>query len=226
MPYTTRESADAVVLTPAGPAAAAVIWLHGLGADGFDFVPIVDELRLPATLPVRFVFPHAAPRPVTINNGYVMRAWYDIKGFGPERAEDDAGIRESEGIVQRYIEQEIAQGIPASKIVIAGFSQGGAIALQTALRHQQRLAGVMALSTYLPLAASLAAEASAANRDVPILMCHGVHDPVVPVQMGEASRNALQALDYRIEWRTYPMEHSVCMEEVLDLSTWLQARLA
>lgn len=226
MPYTTRESADAVVLTPAGPAAAAVIWLHGLGADGFDFVPIVDELRLPATLPVRFVFPHAAPRPVTINNGYVMRAWYDIKGFGPERAEDDAGIRESEGIVQRYIEQEIAQGIPASKIVIAGFSQGGAIALQTALRYQQRLAGVMALSTYLPLAASLAAEASAANRDVPILMCHGVHDPVVPVQMGEASRNALQALDYRIEWRTYPMEHSVCMEEVLDLSTWLQARLA
>lgn len=226
MPYTTRESADAVVLTPADPAAAAVIWLHGLGADGFDFVPIVDELRLPATLPVRFVFPHAAPRPVTINNGYVMRAWYDIKGFGPERAEDDAGIRESEGIVTRYIEQEIAQGIPASKIVIAGFSQGGAIALQTALRYQQRLAGVMALSTYLPLAASLSAEASAANGDVPILMCHGVHDPVVPVQMGEASRDALKGLDYRIEWRTYPMEHSVCMEEVLDLSTWLQARLA
>ncbi|GFE78249.1 carboxylesterase [Steroidobacter agaridevorans] len=226
MPYTTRESADAVVLTPAAPAAAAVIWLHGLGADGFDFVPIVDELRLPATLPVRFIFPHAAPRPVTINNGYVMRAWYDIKGFGPERAEDDAGIRESEGVVQRYIEQEIAQGIPASKIVIAGFSQGGAIALQTALRYQQRLAGVMALSTYLPLAASLSAEASDANRDVPILMCHGVHDPVVPVQMGEASRDALKALDYLIEWRTYPMEHSVCMEEVLDLSTWLQARLA
>ena len=226
MPYTTRETADAVVLTPAGPAVAAVVWLHGLGADGFDFVPIVDELRLPATLPVRFIFPHAAPRPVTINNGYVMRAWYDIKGFGPERAEDDVGIRESEGVVQRYIEQEIAQGIPASKIVIAGFSQGGAIALQTALRYRQRLAGVMALSTYLPLAATLSAEASAANRDVPILMCHGLHDPVVPVQMGEASRDALQALDYRIEWRTYPMEHSVCIEEVVDLSKWLQARLA
>lgn len=226
MPYTTRESADAVVLTPPGPAVAAVIWLHGLGADGFDFVPIVDELRLPATLPVRFIFPHAAPRPVTINNGYVMRAWYDIKGFGPERAEDDAGIRESEGIVMRYIEQEIAQGIPASKIVIAGFSQGGAIALQAALRYRQRLAGVMALSTYLPLAASLPAEASAANRDVPILMCHGVHDPVVPAQMGEASRDALQGLGYRIEWRTYPMEHSVCMEEVVELSKWLQARLA
>lgn len=226
MPHTTRESADAVILTPAAAPVAAVIWLHGLGADGFDFAPIVDELRLPATLPVRFVFPHAAPRPVTINNGYVMRAWYDIKGFGPERAEDDAGIRESEGVVKRYIEQEIAQGIPAGKIVIAGFSQGGAIALQTALRYPQRLAGVMALSTYLPLAASLPAEASAANRDVPILMCHGVHDPVVPMQMGEASRDALQLLGYHIEWRSYAMEHSVCMEEVVDISNWLQARLA
>jgi phospholipase/carboxylesterase len=226
MTYTTRESPEAVVLTPAAAPVAAVIWLHGLGADGFDFAPIVDELRLPATLPVRFIFPHAAPRPVTINNGYVMRAWYDIKGFGPERAEDDAGIRESEAVVKRYIEQEIAQGIPPGKIVIAGFSQGGAIALQTALRYQQRLAGVMALSTYLPLAGSLPAEASAANRDVPILMCHGVRDPVVPPQMGEASRDALQVLGYRVEWRTYPMEHSVCMEEIADLSKWLQARLA
>lgn len=226
MPYTTRESAEAVVLTPNTTPVATVIWLHGLGADGFDFVPIVDELRLPATLPVRFIFPHATPRPVTINNGYVMRAWYDIKGFGPERAEDDAGIRESEGVVKRYIEQEIAAGIPASKIVIAGFSQGGAIALQTGVRYQQRLAGVMALSTYLPLRASVAAEASAANRDVPILMCHGVHDPVVPAQMGEASRDALQGLGYRIEWHTYPMEHSVCMEEVVEISKWLQARLS
>jgi len=226
MPYTTRESADAVVLTPATAPVAAVIWLHGLGADGFDFVPIVDELRLPPTLPVRFIFPHAAPRPVTINNGYVMRAWYDIKGFGPERAEDEAGIRESEAVVKRYIEQEIAQGIPAGKIVLAGFSQGGAIALQAALRQQQRLAGVMALSTYLPLAASLPTEASAANRDVPILMCHGVQDPVVPAKMGEASRDALQMLGYSIEWRSYPMEHSVCMEEVADISKWLQARLS
>jgi phospholipase/carboxylesterase len=225
MPYTTRESADAVVLTPDKAPAATVIWLHGLGADGFDFVPIVDELRLLATLPVRFIFPHAASRPVTINNGYVMRAWYDIKGFGPERAEDDAGIRESEGVVKRYIEQEIAQGIPASKIVIAGFSQGGAIALQAGLRYQQRLAGIMALSTYLPLGASLAAEAAAANRDVPILMCHGVHDPIVPAQMGEASRDVMQGLGYRIEWYTYPMEHSVCMEEVAEISKWLQTRL-
>jgi phospholipase/carboxylesterase len=226
MPYSTQQSADAVVLTPASAPTAAVIWLHGLGADGFDFVPIVDELRLPASLPVRFIFPHAAQRPVTINNGYVMRAWYDITGFGPNRAEDDAGIRQSEGVVKQYIEQQIAQGIPANKIVIAGFSQGGAIALQTGVRYPQRLAGVMALSTYLPLRASVATEASNDNRDVPILMCHGTHDPVVPVQMGEASRAVLEGLGYRIEWHAYPMEHSVCMEEVAEISRWLQSRLA
>lgn len=225
MPYSTQESADAVVLTPATPPAAAVIWLHGLGADGFDFVPIVDELRLPASLPVRFIFPHATPRPVTINNGFVMRAWYDIKGFGPERAEDDAGIRESEGVVKKYIEQQIAQGIAADKIVIAGFSQGGAIALQTGVRYSQRLAGIMALSTYLPLRASVAKEASAANRDVPILMCHGAQDPIVPLQLGEGSRDMLQTLGYRIEWHAYPMEHSVCLEEIAAISQWLQARL-
>lgn len=226
MPYSTNESADAVVLTPESTPTAAVIWLHGLGADGFDFVPIVEELHLPASVPVRFIFPHARPRPVTINNGFVMRAWYDIKGFGPERAEDDAGIRESEGVVKQYIEEQIAQGIPANRIVIAGFSQGGAVALQTAVRYPQRLAGVMALSTYLPLRASVAKEASDANRDIPILMCHGVRDPVVGLQMGEASRDVLQGLGYRIEWHTYPMEHSVCMEEVVDIAKWLQARLA
>lgn len=225
MLYSTQESADAVVLTPTSSPNAAVIWLHGLGADGHDFVPIVPELRLPAPLAARFIFPHAAPRPVTINNGYVMRAWYDIKGFGPDRAEDDAGLRESEGVVKQYIEQQIAQGIPASRIVIAGFSQGGAIALQTGLRYEQRLAGIMALSTYLPLRASVAKEASAANRDVPILMCHGTYDPVVAPQMGEASRDLLQGLGYRIDWRSYPMEHSVCMEEVVEISRWLQARL-
>lgn len=226
MPYSTQESAEAVVLSPDQPPVATVIWLHGLGADGFDFVPIVNELRLPASLPVRFIFPHATPRPVTINNGFVMRAWYDIKGFGPDRAEDDAGIRESEGVVKRYIEHQIAQGIAADKIVIAGFSQGGAIALQTGVRYPQRLAGIMALSTYLPLRATLAQEASAANRDVPILMCHGTHDPIVIPQMGEASRDALQAQGYRIDWRSYPMEHSVCLEEVNDISHWLQTRLA
>lgn len=225
MPHSTRESADAVELIPDTTATAAVIWLHGLGADGFDFVPIVQELRLPASMPVRFIFPHARTRPVTINNGFVMRAWYDIKGLGPGRAEDDAGIRESEGVVKQYIEQQIAQGIPASRIVLAGFSQGGAIALQTALRYPQRLAGVLALSTYLPLHASVSAEASGANRDVPVLMCHGSYDPVVPLQLAEASRDILQGLGYRIEWQTYPMEHSVCMEEVAAISTWLQDRL-
>jgi phospholipase/carboxylesterase len=226
MPHTTQESADAVVLNPSAPARSAVIWLHGLGADGSDFVPIVNELRLPETLAARFIFPHATPRPVTINNGFVMRAWYDITGFGPERAEDDAGIRESDGVVRKYIEQQIAQGIAADKIVIAGFSQGGAIAFQTGLRYPQRLAGIMALSTYLPLRASVANEASAANRDVPILMCHGTHDGVVPPLLGETSRDILLNLGYRIEWRSYPMAHQVCLEEVMDISKWLRERLS
>jgi phospholipase/carboxylesterase len=225
MSYVTRESADAVVVTPQIPPTAAVIWLHGLGADGFDFVPIVSELRLPESLPVRFIFPHATPRPVTINNGFVMRAWYDIKGFGPERPEDEAGIRESEGVVRQYMEQQIAQGIAADRIILAGFSQGGAIALQTGLRYPQRLAGIMALSTYLPLRATVAQEASQANRDVPILMCHGTYDPVVVPQMGEMSRDILRGLGYSIEWHSYPMEHSVCMDEIADISRWLQARL-
>jgi phospholipase/carboxylesterase len=225
MAYTSHESADAVVLNPSVTASSAVIWLHGLGADGSDFVSIVNELHLPTTLAARFIFPHATPRPVTINNGFVMRAWYDITGFGPDRAEDDVGIRESDIVVRKYIEQQIAQGIPASKIVLAGFSQGGAIAFQTGLRYPQRLAGIMALSTYLPLRASVANEASAANRDVPILMCHGSHDGVVPPTLGETSRDILLKLGYHIEWRSYPMAHQVCMEEVMDISKWLQQRL-
>jgi phospholipase/carboxylesterase len=225
MPYKTTQSAENVVLDSATPADAAVIWLHGLGADGFDFVPIVEELRLPAAMAVRFIFPHARPRPVTINNGFVMRAWYDITGLGADRKEDDAGIRQSAEVVRGYISQENARGIASERIVIAGFSQGGAIALQAALRHPQRLGGVMALSTYLPLRDTLAAEGTAANKDVPILMCHGVRDPMLPVTLGSASRDLLQSLGYQVEWKTYPMEHSVCMEEVLDISKWLQARL-
>jgi phospholipase/carboxylesterase len=226
MPYTSRQSAENVVLDPPSPPDAAVIWLHGLGADGFDFVPIVEELRLPPTLAVRFIFPHARQRPVTINGGYVMRAWYDITSLGPDRVEDEAGIRESAQVVRGYIEQENARGIASERIVLAGFSQGGAIAFQAALRHPQRLAGVMALSTYLPLRQTLAAEASPANRDVPILMCHGVRDGVLPAALGSASRDFLQSLGYTVEWKAYPMEHSVCIEEVLDISKWLQARLA
>lgn len=224
MPYTIDETDSAVTLEPATPATAAVIWLHGLGADGHDFVPIVDELKLPQSLAVRFIFPHATPRPVTINNGYVMRAWYDIKGLNREGPEDDAGIRESQEVVRRYIEAENAKGIPASRIVIAGFSQGGAIALQAALRHHEPLAGVMALSTYLPLHASLAREASSSNRSIPILMCHGIQDNVVAMRMGEWSRDQLQQHGYSVEWHAYPMPHSVCIEEVLDISRWLQTR--
>lgn len=226
MPYTQHETADAVVLSPAQRPSAAVIWLHGLGADGFDFVPIAHELRLPASLPVRFVFPHATQRPVTINNGYVMRAWYDIFGFGPERAEDAAGIQASATAISQYIAQQVDAGISEERIVIAGFSQGGAMALHLGLRHPQRLAGVLALSTYLPLRASLANEASQANRETPILMCHGTRDAIVPHTFGNASREFLQSQGYAVEWRSYPMEHSVCMEEVVDVSNWLQARLA
>jgi phospholipase/carboxylesterase len=226
MPYTTHESAEHVVLEPATTADAAVIWLHGLGADGYDFVPIVEELRLPPSMAVRFIFPHARPRAVTINNGFVMRAWYDITGLGPDRKEDDAGIRESATVVNQYVQQENARGVESKRIVIAGFSQGGAIALQAALRYPERLAGVMALSTYLPLRDSLVAEASPANRDVPILMCHGLRDQMLPVTMGKSSRDMLVSLGYQVEWQSYPMEHSVCMEEVLDISKWLQARLA
>ena len=226
MPYTTHESEESVVLEPATTADATVIWLHGLGADGHDFVPLVPELRLPPSLAVRFIFPHARPRPVTINNGYVMRAWYDITSVGPDRKEDDAGIRESAGVVNGYIEQQNAGGIDTDRIVIAGFSQGGAIALQAGLRCPKRLAGIMALSTYLPLRDTVAAEAAPANREVPILMCHGLRDGMVPATLGKASRDELVSLGYPVEWQAYPMEHQVCMEEVLDISKWLQARLA
>jgi phospholipase/carboxylesterase len=193
--------------------AAAVIWLHGLGADGHDFEPIVPELELPK--PVRFVFPHAPVRPVTINQGMRMRAWYDIFQFGGG-PEDEAGIRESQKLVDQLIAAE-----KGKKIVLAGFSQGGAIVLQAALRHPQALAGVMALSTYLPLSATLAAEASEANRKVPIFMAHGQFDDIIPIRRAEASRDALQGLGYSVEWHTYPMPHSVCAAEIADISAFL-----
>jgi phospholipase/carboxylesterase len=226
MSHTVKETESAVTLEPASNATAAVIWMHGLGADGYDFVPIVEELRLPSSLPIRFVFPHAKARPVTINNGYVMRAWYDIKGLTRDGMEDDVGIRESETLVRDLIAAEVARGVPTRRIVLAGFSQGGAIALQAALRYDEPLAGIMALSTYLPLRALVPKEAHDANRSTPILMCHGTQDGVVVPQMGEMSRDALSALGYAVEWRVYPMQHSVCLEEINDISRWLQARLA
>jgi phospholipase/carboxylesterase len=204
-----------------GPApTAAVIWLHGLGADGHDFEPIVPELGLPASKPVRFIFPNAPQRPVTINMGMRMRAWYDIlqMGGGPE---DEAGIRESQGLLEKLIAAQQQKGIPARKIVLAGFSQGGAIVLQTALRHAERLAGVMALSTYLPLQGKLDKERSAMNSDLPIFMAHGSYDPMIPTVRAMQSRDALQALGYPVEWREYPMPHSVCPEEIADIAAFL-----
>jgi phospholipase/carboxylesterase len=200
----------------------AVIWLHGLGADGRDFEPIVPELALPFA--ARFVFPHAPVRPVTINGGMAMRAWYDILGFERTAAEDAAGIRASALAVTELIDHEIERGMPAERIVLAGFSQGGAIALQTALREPRPLGGVVALSTYLPLATTLAAERNAANAAVPIFMAHGQADNVLPLALGESSRRALEALGYRVEWRTYPMAHSVCFEEIVAIGAWLGAR--
>ena len=200
---------------------AAVIWMHGLGADGNDFVPIVDELELPDGLGIRFIFPHAPMRPVTINGGAVMRAWYDIVGTDLTNRGDEAGIRDSQRRAEQLIAREKERGIPASRLVLAGFSQGGVIALQTGLRHPERLAGIMALSTYLALPQTLAAEAHPANADVPIFMAHGTADPMIRLDWAEASRRALQANGHSVEWHTYPMQHSVCIEEVDAIAAWL-----
>jgi phospholipase/carboxylesterase len=205
---------------------AAVILLHGLGADGHDFVPIVDELGLPDSLPVRFVFPHAPLRPVTVNNGYVMRAWYDIKSFTPAGRADLAGTAESSRRVTDYIDRERLLGVAPARVVLAGFSQGGAVALYTGLRYPDRLAGILAMSCYLPFPEKLAAEKSAANADVPILLCHGRGDPVVPIGMGLEAREELKANGYAPEWRDYPMQHAVCMDEIADVARWLKLRLA
>ncbi|HET7197339.1 MAG TPA: alpha/beta fold hydrolase [Burkholderiales bacterium] len=203
--------------TGAGPK-GSVIWLHGLGADGHDFEPVVPELGL--ELPLRFVFPHAPVRPVTINAGMRMRAWYDIFQLGGG-AEDEAGVRASQRLLEDLIAREEGRGIPAGRIVLAGFSQGGAIALHTALRHPERLAGVLALSTYLPLAPSLEREAAPANAGVPIFMAHGSHDDVIPLERAQASRKRLEALGYAVQWREYPMPHSVCAAEIGDIAAFL-----
>ena len=204
---------------------ASVIVLHGLGADGNDFVPIARELDLSAVGPVRFVFPHAPVIPVTINGGYEMRAWYDILGADLVQREDEAGLRKSLAAVDALIENEKASGIPPERIVLAGFSQGCAMALLTGLRHRDRLGGIVGLSGYLPLAAQTAAERHASNTATPIFLAHGKSDPVVPLARATASRDALQALGYPVEWHEYAMAHSVCMEEIADLNAWLLGRL-
>lgn len=225
MTHRIHESADAVVLAPATQASASVIWLHGLGADGNDFVPIVPELKLPASPGIRFVFPHARVRPVTLNMGMRMRAWYDIKTLTAEGRADEAGLRESIAVVESLIAAERALGIASERIAIAGFSQGGALALNAALRHSEPLAGVLALSAYLPLQAVLANELAEANRGVPILMCHGQHDPVLPLPLGVAACNWLRAAGYKVEWKEYPMQHQVCLPEIQDIAAWFRARL-
>lgn len=201
---------------------AAIIWLHGLGADGNDFVPIVRELDLRGCPPLRFVFPHAPTMPVTVNNGYVMRAWYDILGTDIVRREDEAGLRNSQKLVEELIAEQKAQGIPANRIVLAGFSQGCAMTLQTGLRYQERLAGLMGLSGYLPLHATAANEVNDTNRDVPIFLVHGRTDPIIPIARAEQSRDMLLSLGYPVEWHEYMMPHSLCAEEVHDISVWLR----
>jgi phospholipase/carboxylesterase len=199
---------------------ASVIWLHGLGADGSDFEPIVPELRLPKTLRIRFVFPNAPAIPVTINNGMRMPAWYDILQMGGG-AEDEAGIRSSQAQIEQLMARENSRGVPSTRIVLAGFSQGGAIVLQTGLRQKEPIAGIMALSTYLPLAGKLAAERDAAGAKVPIFMAHGRHDPMIAMARALESRAALEKLGYKVEWRDYAMPHSVCAEEIADMAAFL-----
>lgn len=201
---------------------ASIIWLHGLGADGNDFVPIVHELDLTGCPAIRFVFPHAPMMPVTINNGYVMRAWYDILGVDLIRREDEAGLRQSQALVEQLIEREKARGVPAGRIILAGFSQGCAMTLQTGLRHSEKLAGLLGLSGYLPLHTHMPEERHNANQDTPILLAHGRYDPIVPIDRAEKSRDILRSLGYNVEWHEYPMQHSVCEEEIDDIGAWLK----
>jgi phospholipase/carboxylesterase len=205
---------------------ASVIVLHGLGADGNDFVPVAEQLDLDDVGPVRFVFPHAPIRAVTINGGARMRAWYDVLGFDLVKREDEAGLRASQAEIELLLSRERARGIPGSRTVIAGFSQGGAVTLQAGLRHDQRLAGLAALSSYLPLAATTATERTAANNDVPIFFAHGRQDPMIAFARATASRDALVALGYPLEWHEYDMGHSVCAEEIVHLNRWLSTVLA
>jgi phospholipase/carboxylesterase len=217
---------DSIDLQPDGEASAAVIVLHGLGADGNDFVPIVQELDLAGAPPIRFVFPHAPAIPVTINGGMSMRAWYDILHMDLVRREDEAGLRKSMAAVRALVEREQQRGIPASRIVLAGFSQGCAMALLTGLRMSERLAGIIGLSGYLPLAETTAAERDPANQDTPIFLAHGIADPVVAIARALTSRDTLRELGYTVEWNEYPMTHSVCQSEIVDIGRFITKVLA
>jgi phospholipase/carboxylesterase len=215
------ELPECVELETGSRPVASIIWLHGLGADGHDFEPIVPELGLPPTLPVRFVFPNAPVRPVTMNNGYPMRAWFDLVKIGMQQPRDQAGMQASRAALEALIMRENARGIPAARIVLAGFSQGGAVALYTGLQYRERLAGIMALSTYLPLVDGFEFELNPANASVSIFYAHGTQDPVVPLQLAELTRNELTARGCSILWHTYPMPHAVHPQEVQHLRAWL-----
>ena len=219
------ELPEAVEIETGPNPVGAVIWLHGLGADGHDFEPVVPELRLPDALPLRFVFPHAPVRPVTLNGGMAMRAWSDIYSLDRSGRHDEAGIRESAAILAALVEREHARGMPYERIVVAGFSQGGAIAMHMALRFPQPLAGLLALSTWMPLAEDLDDEVQKADRrqstDLPVFLAHGSFDPMLPVAMGYESRERLSALGFGVEWHEYPMMHAVCAEEIADIRRWL-----
>ncbi|MDB5753915.1 MAG: molybdopterin adenylyltransferase [Massilia sp.] len=205
---------------------AAIIWMHGLGADGNDFVPLVRELDLAGLPGIRFVFPHAETMPVTVNGGYVMRAWYDITNADLGRREDEGGLRRSQAQVEALIDREKARGIKAGRIILAGFSQGCAMALQTGLRHPEKLAGLMCLSGYVPLSATVGHERSEASIDTPIFMVHGRSDGVIPFARAEQSRDLLKSIGYQVEWHEYPMQHSLCQEEVDHIGAWLKKVLA
>ena len=207
-------------------AVATVIIMHGLGADGRDFLPIAGQMDLTSIGPVRFLFPNAPQIPVTINGGYVMPAWYDLLGVDLVRREDESGLRQSQASVEALIAREKSRGIQASRIVIAGFSQGCAMALMVGLRHAETLAGIAGLSGYLPLADKLAVERSDASSKTPLFLAHGTRDSVVPIDRAIASRDVLLALGYTVDWHTYPMEHSVCPQEIIDIETWLLKVLA
>lgn len=222
---TTSALLDCVVLEPGRPADASVVWLHGLGASGHDFPPIVPEFGLPEDHAVRFVFPHAPAIPVTVNGGMVMPAWYDILAMDFDRKVDEAGVRRSAAHARALLEREKASGIASSRIVLAGFSQGGAIALHEGVRHPEPLAGILALSTYFACDCNIEEERSEANKSTPILQCHGSQDPMVLPAMGEAARERLLGLGYKVDWKTFPMAHQVCPDEIVEIGTWLRGVL-
>jgi phospholipase/carboxylesterase len=221
-----KDLLEYVEVNPRSKPSATVIWLHGLGADGHDFEPIVPELDLPESIPIRYVFPHAPHRPVTINGGMVMRAWFDVLAVQPDHKIDIKSFMESSSYLQKLIEKELLSGMPAKRIILAGFSQGGAIALHTGLRYEKQLAGILALSTYLPTLDQLTGQQARANSRIPIMMAHGTMDPMIPIAYGRSTYNGLSDLGYRIQWREYPMGHAVNPAEIRDISAWFLKNLS